>query len=104
MRELMESVQSEPRVLLEVEKAGKLFRFQVKSVVNRWARKGVSFSYTTTYTDEYEMLWSNLGETSVGRTPLLYNNGKRMSYSTAIRKFFEATNAAEHLTFTQIQI
>lgn len=102
MREIINTVKSEPKVLLEVEKHGKRLKFQVSKIETQWQSKGVSFRYTTTDSNEYEILWSNVGEDRWGRTTLLYNNGKRMSYSAAIRKFFEATEAVEHLTFSAI--
>ena len=96
---MIESVKSQPKDLLEVERAGKRLKFQVSTVENKWANRS-SHAYTTTDTKEYSMLWSNVGEDRWGKTTFLYNNGKRMSYSSAIRKFFEAADASEHLTFS----
>lgn len=90
----------EEETLLEVEKQEKEFKFVLATLEQQWEKpwneKGVT-SYPV-----YELHWKNRGSKKWGRTELWKKDGKPMDYKQAVKEFFFALRASEHMQFREL--
>jgi len=108
MGKLLKSETVKNVVLLEAERVGKNFQLIEVNLKKVWKKNNYRFvgiktteTYNT-FSKTYEFKWKSSNSDRWGRTEILNAKGNAVSQSEAFKKFFQAMDAADNMTFTEL--